>query len=142
MNRRLALRFRDDRGGLAVEFALMAPLFVVLIMAIADIGMAALELSNVRGAARSGLQAVLLDAGDVAGASLIAETAAPEAEVSVETTCTCPDGTEIVCGDTCAVGSERRIVTVTVSRDLPLIVPWPGMPDPFPLTGVAQARVR
>lgn len=142
MNRRLALRFHDDRGGMAVEFALMAPLFLMLIMAIADIGMAALELSNVRGAARSGLQAVLVDAGDIAGASLIAETAAPEAEVSVATTCICPDGTEVVCGDACAVGAERRIVTVTVSRDLPLIVPWPGMPDPFPLTGVAQARVR
>lgn len=134
--------FRDDRGTLAVEFGLLAPVFLILIMAVADFGVAALELSNIRGAARAGLQAVLADAGDTDNAAFIAETAAPLADVTVAAVCFCPDGNEIVCGETCGDGAARRFVTVTVSRDLPLLVPWPGMPDPYPLTGLAQARVQ
>lgn len=142
MARRPAWSIRDDRGGLAVECGLTAPFFLLLILAMADLGTAALELSNVRSAARAGLQAVLSDAADTAGASSVAETAAPAADVSVTTVCVCPDGAEIECGETCAVGAVRRIVTVAVTRDLPLLVPWPGMPDPLPLTGLARARVR
>jgi Flp pilus assembly protein TadG len=142
MARRPAWSIRDDRGSLAVEFGLTAPLFLLLILALADFGTAALELSTMRSAARAGLQAVLSNADDTAGASFLAETAAPSADVAVTTVCVCPDGTEIECGDTCAVGAVRRVVTVAVTRDLPLLVPWPGMPDPLPLAGLARARVR
>lgn len=142
MVRRLKWRIRDDRGTLAVEFGLMAPLFLILIMAVADFGIGALELSNIRGAARAGLQAVLSDPGDTNTAASVAETAAPLAEVSVAAVCVCPGGTEIACGETCAAGAPRRFVTVTVTRDLPLLVPWPGVEDPFPLSGTARARVQ
>lgn len=139
---RQAWNLRDDRGNLAVEFALVAPILVLLILAIADLGLATLELSNIRAAARAGLQAVLSDANATDRASTIAAMAAPSADVAVTTSCGCADGTAIVCGDTCAAGAVRRTVTVTVTRDLPLLVPWPGMPDPLPLTGQAEARVR
>ena len=91
MVRRRLWNFRDDRGTLAVEFGLMAPLFLILIMAVADFGIGALELSNVRGAARAGLQAVLSDPGDTGTAASVAETAAPLADVSVAAVCVYPN---------------------------------------------------
>ncbi|MEW5728797.1 MAG: TadE/TadG family type IV pilus assembly protein [Pseudomonadota bacterium] len=138
---RLVTFLRDVSANMAVEFALVAPIMVTLIMAVADFGVVARDKAELQAAARAGLQAVLLDADDLAGAITAAETVAPEASISAEESCYCADGTTVACGDSCASGSRRRRVTVTASRDLTLLFPWPGVEDPFPAQGVAEARV-
>lgn len=138
--RRLPFR-ADDRGNMAVEFALVAPIMMTLIIGVADFGIAAREKATLQAAARAGLQAVLVDADDTDGAEAIAETMAPAATVAVDEDCACSDGSAVACDGTCAVGSVRRWVTVTASRDLTLLFPWPGVDDPLPIEGVAMARV-
>lgn len=132
----------DDRGNMAVEFALVAPIMMALIIGVADFGIAAREKATLQAAARAGLQAVLVDADDTDGAEAIAETMAPQATVAVSESCKCADGTTVACDGTCAVGSVRRWVSVTASRDLTLLFPWPGIDDPLPVEGVAMARVQ
>lgn len=140
--RRRTLR-NDDNGNMAVEFALVSPLFMILLAAVADYGIAALELSELRAAARAGVQAVLNDRTDLAGAADAAVTISPQADVEVERTCQCSDRTEVACsGVTCPTGGVHHIVTVTASRDVVLLIPWPGFEDPLPLTGMARVRVR
>lgn len=129
----------DECGTMAVEFALVAPVLVTLLLGVADYGMAAVELSKLRAAARAGIQAVLLSPTDTAGAKDIAETMAPEAVVTL--TCHRPDGTSQDCTDAAAPPDVRE-VELEVSRDLTLLVPWPGMDDPLPLSGVARMRVQ
>lgn len=130
-----------DAGNMAVEFAMVAPVMITLLMGAVDFGIAALELSSLRAAARAGLQAVLLDADDTAGAETLAEEMAPDATVVVSESCECSDGASVACDGTCAVGAARRWVTVTASRNLTFLFPWPGLDDPFPLEGLARGRV-
>lgn len=134
---------RDERGNLAVEFALLSPIFLILLVAVADLGIASLELSDLRASARAGLQAVINDRDDLAGAESAAQFVAPQAAIVVEKVCACADGSEVLCtGVLCPTGGVQQIVTVTASRDLTLLVPWPGFQDPMPLSGIASARVR
>lgn len=140
--RRKGLR-KDDRGNMAVEFALLSPVFLILLAAVADYGIASLELSELRAAARAGVQAVLNDRDDLDGALAAVAAVAPEADIVVEKVCQCSDGSEVACtGGVCASGGVRQIVTVTASRDLVLMIPWPGFEDPMPLEGLARVRVR
>lgn len=132
---------RDVSANMAVEFALVAPIMVTLIMAVADFGIIARDKAELQAAARAGLQAILLDSDDLAGAESAAETVAPEATVVATQSCYCADGATVACGDSCASGPVRRRVRVTASRDLTLLFPWPGLDDPFPAEGVAEARV-
>lgn len=140
--RRKGLR-KDDRGNMAVEFALLSPIFLLLLAAVADYGIAALELSELRAAARAGVQAALNDRDDLDGTLAAAEAVAPDADIEAVKVCGCSDGTEVDCSTgVCPTGGVRQIVTVTASRDLVLMIPWPGFEDPMPLEGLARVRVR
>lgn len=133
---------RDERGNVAVEFALVLPFFLLLLMGLVDYGLAAREKSRLESAARAGLQAVLTAPEDTSGALAAAEAVAGDAEIDVATACLCADGTEVACSDTCTVGNRRQVVTVSVSTDHSLLVPWPGLDDPLPLSATARVRVR
>lgn len=130
-------------GNAAVEFALIAPLFLTMLLGMVDYGVAAFEKSQLEAAARAALQAVLedsdADADDVESA---AKKVAPGADVEVDEECECSDGTSIACNGTCTTGGVREWVTVTVADSIQLLVPWPGWDDPLPLEGKARARVR
>jgi Flp pilus assembly protein TadG len=135
--------FCDDRGNMAVEFALVAPIFLFLLLGLADYGIAAREASNLKAAARAGLQAILIDDEDTAGAEAAAEAVAPGAAVTVTAQCWCSDDTMVACsGEVCSAGAVRKAIEIEVSSDFDLIVPWPGMTDPLPLSGRAKARVQ
>lgn len=135
--------WRDDRGNMAVEFALVAPIFMFLLLGVADYGIAAREAATLKAAARAGLQAVLNDNEDTAGAEAVAEAMAPDAVVTVTPECWCSDGTVVDCDDgVCTVGAVRKAIEVEVTMSLDLIIPWPGMTDPLPLSGRAKARVQ
>ncbi|MGE5547801.1 MAG: TadE/TadG family type IV pilus assembly protein [Solirubrobacterales bacterium] len=132
----------DDRGNIAVEFALVAPVFITLILGLVDYGIAAREVSTMRAAARAGLQALIADSDATTTAQTTAEAVAPDATVEVTVSCSCKDGATVACNGTCVAGGVRKIATVTVSRDLTLLIPWPTMEDPLPLQGIAQARIQ
>ncbi len=134
-----------DRGNVAVEFAMVAPLLVTLLLGMADFGIAAHEKSRLAVAARAGLQAVLTAADDTAGAQLAATRAlgGAEAEVEVVTECVYPGGVGVACTEYCSMGYRRQVVTVTVSRTHTLLVPWPGFGEgEMDLAASAYARVK
>lgn len=139
--RRLRSFLCDISANMAIEFALVAPIMMTLIIGIADFGIAAREKAELQAAARAGLQAVLVDPDDLEGAEAAAEAVAPEATVAAVSSCRCADGTAVACDGACAAGAVRRRVSVTAGRDLTLLFPWPGVEDPFPVRGVAEARV-
>lgn len=141
--RRWANWGRDERGNMAVEFAMVAPVLTTLTLGMADFGIAEIETSRLRSAARAGLQAVLLDNTDTAGAETIAQELEPDAEVDVAAACSCSDtGVTVACAGSCATGNVARVVTVTLTKDVELIFPWPGLSNPMTLTGTASARVQ
>jgi len=135
---------RDKRGNVAVEFALVLPLFLLLLMGLVDYGMAAHKKSTMQAAARAGLQALIEDPADTAEAETAAASVLGDADavIDAQSECLCDDGTEIVCTNVCATGNRRRVGTVTITLEYSLMVPWPAFDDPLDLTAMAQARVQ
>lgn len=84
---------RANQGNVAVEFALIAPVFVIMILGLADFGKLALERSDMLAAARSGGQYFMTGGTDTARAETIINaswTGKPEnGTVSVTRVCTC-----------------------------------------------------
>lgn len=140
--RRLIALLKDQFGNVAVEFGLVAPVFIALVVGVADYGMVARDRSLLEAAARAGVQAVINDADDIDGATTAAEAVDPGADIDVDESCTCrSDGSAVACDGSCASGGMTRTVTVTATKPHSLLAPWPGFDDPFEISAVARARV-
>lgn len=145
MVRILRLLWGCRRGSLAVEFALTAPILLLALLGIAELGMAVTERMRLAGAVRAGVQAASLHPEDAAVVRSAVEKAAPELVperlmVQLSRSCGCADGSAIACGGTCAVGTEQRFVTVRVSETYPLLFHYPGLGTSLALGAEATLR--
>jgi Flp pilus assembly protein TadG len=68
-----------ERGQSLVEFALIAPLLVLLLLAIFDFGRAIYAYNTISNAAREGARIAIVDQGPASGVSLAAKEAANQA---------------------------------------------------------------
>jgi Flp pilus assembly protein TadG len=132
----------DTRGNVAIEFALVAPIFALLIMGLADFGFMTRERSTLDAAARAGLQVILTDPGDTVLAEELAQEMAPDADVDADVACQCPDGTPTACNTTCSGQLPLRFVAMTATVEWPLLFPWPGLANPFVLESFAKGRTQ
>lgn len=109
---------RDQRGASALETALFAPVLVLGLLGMADVGLAVgvrMELDRV---VRSGAQAALtLDNGAVGIRALaLATSAAPAGlEVEVALTCSCA-GAAASCTATCGAGAPSVYYDIAATR--------------------------
>lgn len=98
---------RNNRGNVAVEFALIAPVFVIMLIGVVDVGKLAMERSDMLAAARSGGQYFMAGGTDTTRAETIIKaswTGRPEdGSVSVTRVCTCA-GALAACDQVCASG--------------------------------------
>ena len=134
---------RDTRGTIAVEFALIAPVLVLMAMGVADYGRAMTMRSELDAAARAGLQVLIRNFNDLNGARTAAEGMAAGATVNATVVCKCPDGTTISCTvGTCPSGVRSRTATIAVTRPFTMLVPWPQFDDPMSLQATAVGRLR
>lgn len=128
------VRRREARGAAAVEFALVVPMLLVIIIAIADFGALfaqQISLTNIaREAARNAVVDGLSCAEIEADARDDAETVGMAAGVPVVNIAPCP-ASEPPCTDS----TPGQDVTVTVTRPGLWLVPWP----PLPLVGAGPA---
>jgi len=135
---------RSRCGAAAVEFALLLPLFTVIILGIFDYGLAMFRKMELVAAARSGAQMAILDPSDTtaitSAAVSSAETDVDSSNVSTSTSCECQDGTTdglSGCTGTCDDGSDTRtILTVNISEDFTLKL----FPGTISITGSASVR--
>ena len=124
----------DSSGVAAVEFAILAPVLIVLLAGAANIGLAtdhALQLGN---AARGAAQYLTILPNDATGARAAAQAVLPGAAVTVSAmVCTCPPSAASATGGSavscttgaCAAGiGMTRSVSVTVTMASPSI---PGL---------------
>jgi len=141
---------RARSGGPAVEFALIAPVLVAVLIAMSDLGIAVYEWIDVQSAAQAGaqfavkygytqsaVQTAVTSATDLAGVSA---TPAPTQA------CGCADGSGYVtasCGSTCSDGSAAgTYVTVSAQAQYSTIFTYPGLNNPMILTGQAIVRIQ
>jgi Flp pilus assembly protein TadG len=133
----------DTAANFAVEFALAAPLFVLMFIGLTDYGMAAKLRSTLDAAARSGLQVLLKNPSNTTVARDTAQAIAADATVQASHTCACNDGTAVDCSTgTCVNEAPRQYVTVSATQSYDLLFPWPGFASPLALSATAKGRIR
>src|SRR5579875_1313804 len=140
---------RSSRGQAAVELALALPVMVLLLFATADVGRWACASIEVTNAARAGVQygaQSLEKAMDTAGMEQAALNDASDLSgmtANAAQICQCSDGTVISCSTgSCVSGQPETYVEVKTSDQVNSVVPIPGLPSSFTITGSAELRVQ
>ncbi len=112
----IARFLKRQEGAAAVEFALVAPLLILSVLSMADIGLAVHSLFRIDQSLRNGAEAAIRDPGRARVLSVLGEVGAteagPVAEWSVDRRCECPGAGEVSCREpvTCAGGRPTSIV--------------------------------
>ncbi len=116
------MRETSERGAAAVEFAILLPVLLMLVLGTIEFGRAYNAQITLTNAARDGVR-VMAIANDPGGA----QTAAKNAAASVSTTIPTSDVT--LSTNVCSTGAQ---VTLTIKYTLSTIT---GIAGPFPMTG-------
>ena len=146
-----ALRcLRRNEGVAAVEFAIIAPVLVVILAMIADLGLGFRYQMQVGHAARAGLQYALNNGWNSASVIAAVTSATGLTGISASpapfTSCGCATGSGIsaaACGSNCPTGGTAgTYVTVNASYAYTPILPYPSLSSPMTLTAQAVARIQ
>lgn len=158
--RNLVRALDSARGGnSAVEFALVAPLLILITFGAFDYGRAYVEGVRMNGAARAGAQYALFEPTNWTDGQTMERTALEEyvghaltdsqlASLPVSAAaadfCACTAGATLACSDTCPDGSSPgRFVRVTLAGAVGLTLPYPWSADgETAVGGEAVVRVR
>lgn len=139
---------KDKEGAAAVEFALLAPLFIMLIMGIADFGVYVNKSMQLENLARAAVEYVVKGGDEENVQSDILEASLPPSELEEvtaegETTCECSSsGTAGVCGTSCENGAyQRRFYSMSITRTYNPLFAYPGLPEQIVITGAARLQV-
>jgi len=133
------------QGNAAIEFGLSVPILVIIVFGAYDYGSAYVEGIRLAGAARAGAQQSLYDPTDWDNTDRVEQSALEEyvghaltqsdidalpVSAAASTFCGCSDGVTLDCSATCPGGDQPgRFVTVTLSRAVPLTLPYPWSAD-------------
>lgn len=144
------LRFRDG-GEIAIEFALIGPLLLLLIMVLTDLAMAGRLSTQLSNGARVGAQYALSNSQNGSGIEAAVRSAGIEASVlsspsfgvSTRRFCECDGGVGVACNETCVSGEPSRMfVEVIADAVYAPLFPYPIIPAELPLSGSAVLQVR
>ena len=152
MTRRLcsaAALFRDRRATSALEFALLTPLFAMLAIAAADIGLVTLDRIRVQHAAAAAAQEAALRGFNVDEITKVGSRATSLSSIRFSPapveSCGCASGASITsatCDSTCESGGKAgRYVTVSTQATHATLFEWPGIPKSFDLSTQVTLRL-
>ena len=145
---KIALGYQND-GSVAAEFALMAPILVLIAAGIADFGMLATKSAGLAATARIGAEYARTHPGDTIGIQHTMQSAMSFAPAITfpayfPRSCECDDETTIACSQSCATvgrpGPNRVFIRISANQPFTPLVPWPGIPAL--LTAAAEVRLR
>jgi len=146
----LAPLYRCVSGNISVEFALVLPFLMMLVMGAYDFGRGFTEKLRLNSAARAGAQYALQkynmvgdDAGVIQSARDDAEDVNDTLNVTPRYFCTCLTGGGIPCGTSCAGGEvPMRYIEVDVSGPFEFMFDYPMTSGSMTLQGHAELRLR
>ncbi len=120
---------RNEDGNALVEFALIVPVLLIMIMGLVDAGRAIGANARLGNGVTAGLRYALTDSYAVTAISSAAldgsRYAASDVTVAVQRFCECPDGTAVDCSGTCTAGFKRIYVLVAMTRTQDTIFSYP-----------------
>jgi Flp pilus assembly protein TadG len=137
------------RGAAIVEFALIVPLLILLMVGLFDLGFAAYQSMQVHAAAEAGAQYAVRHTWDPTAIATAVTRATGSAGITAtpapSQVCGCPDGgiftPEPSC-NTCPSGSPAGVyASVSAQLSYSPVLPYPGLPNPLVLAGQAYRRL-
>jgi Flp pilus assembly protein TadG len=139
-------RHRVSRGQSIVEFAFVAPVLILFLLAVADFGRVFFVSIALNNAARAGTQYGIqspANAADVSGMQLAAQTDASNISGVAATAserCECPDGSSQACNSAPSCSDMRVYVEVDTTGSFQTLLNYPGIPSSISLTGKSVMR--
>lgn len=141
-------KLREDIGGALVETALVAPIFITLLIGVVEFGVGFYDAIEVSNAALAGVQYGAQNAGtsgDTTGIQTAATNDAPNITLGTTTvshTCICSNGAASTCLSTdCSTSHIETILTVQTQTTLNPVFRLPGLPTSFTIHGQAIQKV-
>ena len=139
----------NQSGSVATEFALMAPMLVLIATGIADFGMLATRSVGLAATARIGAEYARAYPADTSGIQHAMQSAtsfgpALTFPAGFSRSCECNDETPITCSESCATvgrpGPNRMFIRITANQPFSPLAPWPGIPAM--LTAATEVRLQ
>lgn len=137
----------SERGVAAVEFSMIAPILILLMVGIMDMGMYVRDQMKLEQISRASVDYVLNGGLDENIGTEVLDYYDPEHAsdytITTERVCTCSDGAAQECGAvTCEFGDySRQYVQVSIDRNFSTLFPYPGIPDELTLHGYSRMRL-
>lgn len=134
------------RAQSAVEFAIVAPVLILILLATADFGRVFFVAIALNSAARAGTQYGIqspANAADTTGMIQAAENDASNISGVTATAseyCECPDGSTPACNASPSCGDMRVYVQVNTSGSFQTLLNYPGIPSSISLNGKSVMR--
>ena len=147
--RRLAGLGRDDRGAIAVEWALVAMFLGTLMLGAFSYGTAALHKMQMANAVRAGLQYVVVRKpvqGDLTQIRTTVLNAAPPdlldtRSLTVTLFCQCPDGSSVDCDGNCTTDEPMTFISIKMNEKYDTLVKFPFAPNRLDFTAEGTVRL-
>jgi hypothetical protein len=136
-------------GSVAAEFALVAPVILVIAAGIVDFGLLTTKAAALAGATRIGGEYARLHPADTtaiqnAMQNSMSFTPPLVFPASFAQACECDDQTSIACSDSCLAsgrpGPNRVFIRISANQASSPLVPWPGIPRT--LTATTDIRLQ
>ena len=141
--------FHDGSGVVAIEFAFIAPLLVLMFVCLADLGLGIYAKMQVNNAAQYGAQYALVNGYDASAITAAVKSSSDVGSLTVtpSSICGCPGANGVLptltCGIGCTDGSTPgTYVRVSVTHSYATLIPYPGLPANFTLTSKSTARLK
>jgi Flp pilus assembly protein TadG len=135
---------KNQQGVTAIEMALILPIITFLVIALIDFGATTKASVELSGALRTGEQFAVGQPSNISNITSVVKNATtlPSRKVAVTTATFCEcDGISGACGSTCNSGLAT-FVTIKAAYSVPLLISYPTIPNPFPLTKTVSVRVQ
>lgn len=138
----------EESGTVSVEWALISPIFITLLIGVLEFGSGALHKMQMANAVRAGLQYATVRKpiqGDITQVRDAVSITAPAnatgtRAITVTLFCNCLDASPIDCDKTCASGERSSYISIGMSEEFKPILSLPFTParHTYVTTGVVQ----
>lgn len=140
---------RDNRGVVALEWALGASFLMMLMLGAFIYGTAALHKMQMANAVRAGLQYAVVRKpmqGDTSQIRAVVLNAAPEDNTGtrnlvVSLLCQCPDESAVTCGGSCTGGDPGAYVSIRMTEDFDTLLRLPFGSQRLSFTAEGMVRL-
>ena len=136
----------DNRGAIAVEFALVVPVLAILLVGMLDFGQMINRKMQISTLANIGAEYATQNSSDTVELKNFLESVAPfdatGLTATVTETCECDDGTVLLCSESCGGGEQSmRFYNINVSQPYELDLNIIGL-GAFDLSSDSVIRLR